>query len=285
VERRLMAAGLSSAPVARFETHSWDGGRIVVNRDFAPLLSAARLDSFDAVMRHGAGQIVRQVGTRWTTRLLLEGDSGLQALYLKRHLRATLRDRVKPLLSLGWPILGARCEWNSLLRFHALGIPTATPVAVGESAGCSFLITEEIPAGRSLLDWTAPPPGQPGWPRHLMRPMIERVAAIARQMHGAGMHHQDFYLNHLIVCGDPEELDIRVIDLGRVRQTARLGWRWIIKDLAQLDFSARALSCSSRLRFLRLYLGRQLTRADRPLIGRIVNKSRRIALHTQKNGL
>jgi heptose I phosphotransferase len=117
------------------------------------------------------------------------------------------------------------------------------------------------------------------------RALLAHVAAIARRMHAAGLHHQDFYLNHFLYCGDPADLDIRVIDLGRVQQRPQLSHRWILKDLAQLDFSARRLSCRDRLRFLRLYLDRPFRPADRWLIRQIMLKSRYIATHTAKNNL
>jgi hypothetical protein len=101
------------------------------------------------------------------------------------------------------------------------------------------------------------------------------------------LHHQDLYLNHVLWCGElvDGEPDLRIIDLGRVRQTRQLSARWIVKDLSQLDFSARRLPCRERLRFLRIYLGRRLTRGDRRLIQRIAWKSSRIARHTRKHGL
>jgi heptose I phosphotransferase len=111
------------------------------------------------------------------------------------------------------------------------------------------------------------------------------MAALARRMHDAGAHHQDFYLNHILWRGEAADLDLRVIDLGRVGFAKELSRRWILKDLAQLDFSARQLSCTERLRFLRLYLGRPFCRADRRLVQRIARKSRRIAAHTSKHGL
>ena len=113
----------------------------------------------------------------------------------------------------------------------------------------------------------------------------DRQSAHARRMHGRGAHHQDFYLNHILWCGEPEHLDLRVIDLGRVGFARRLSRRWIVKDLAQLDYSARGLSCTDRLRFLRLYLGRRFTSADRWLVRRIMWKSRQIAAHTEKHRL
>jgi hypothetical protein len=76
-----------------------------------------------------------------------------------------------------------------------------------------------------------------------------------------------------------------VIDLGRVRRRRRLGRRWIVKDLAQLNFSAPWLSQQDRTQFLTTYLGRPLSATDRPLIRRIERKTAAIARHTRKNHL
>ena len=119
-------------------------------------------------------------------------------------------------------------------------------------------------------------------------------------MHAAGLHHQDFYLTHLMVPLDaicatplpaadrspaPDGLRIQVLDLGRVRWQRRLSRRWIVKDLAQLDYSAPHFAASERMRFLAAYLGRRVETADRALIRRILRKSRAIARHSKKNGL
>jgi hypothetical protein len=89
----------------------------------------------------------------------------------------------------------------------------------------------------------------------------------------------------MLLCDAAGAPDVRVIDLGRVRQRRKLSSRWIIKDLAQLEFSARRLACRDRLRFLRLYLGRSTTPGDRRLIRSVRHKAQRIAAHTVKHGL
>jgi len=123
--------------------------------------------------------------------------------------------------------------------------------------------------------------------------LLDDVAHIARRMHDAGLHHQDFYLTHLLLPDVPDRptggkeggTGIHVIDLGRARYRRRLSRRWIVKDLAQLNYSARLLTHSDRRRFLELYLGRPLTLADRPFVRRIVRKSAAIARHSRKNRL
>jgi heptose I phosphotransferase len=274
---------------AGLEFETWDAGRLHVNRQFCAVLEANFLTTFAALYDLPGGDVVRAIDNRATARVVLSSGGQEQAFYLKRHSSPRLLDRIKPLLHLSLPILGAGHEWRAILRFHATGIPTMTPVAFGEFQSRSLVMTCDLGTDLTLLDWlnnhhracredSADRSG-------LTREITRRVAQIARRMHDCGLSHQDFYLNHLLCCGDPSGLDIRVIDLGRVRSRGRLSQRLIIKDLAQLDFSARRLACSYRLRFLRLYLGRPFRSADRWLIRQIALKSRHIAAHTAKNDL
>jgi heptose I phosphotransferase len=287
-----MPANSSRAPESPIETsfsfEPWDDGRMEVNRKFGLILRANGLTSCAAVFDWSGGESVRRIGARETTRIELRTPDGPMAFYLKRHGPPRWKERVIPLLRLATPIVGARNEWEAIQRFAEAGIPTMTPVAFGMLGSRSFLITQAIEARCNLLEWAEGSAAlQSGSNSSTKRSptvgeLVPRIAAIARRMHAAGLHHQDFYLNHMLLCAED---DVRVIDLGRARQQRRLGRRWIIKDLAQLDFSARHLSCRDRLRFLRLYLGRRLERRDRRMIRTITFKSQRIAAHTAKHGL
>jgi heptose I phosphotransferase len=271
----------------------WDDGRLQVNRQFSHVLEANGLTTCDALLKWPQGQIVRQIKSRSTSRIVLAGNSGEQAFYIKRHGPPRLRERIRPLLNLSWPILGARNEWEAILRFRVAGLPTVTPVAFGELQQHSLVMTQDLGTDFTLIDWVnetadrrqSGESSEPAELPSLKRRLIHRVAAIARQMHECGIHHQDFYLNHMLWLPNDADLDIRLIDLGRVVQTSKRSRRLIIKDLAQLDFSARRLPCSDRLRFLRLYLGRPFRASDRWLIACITRKSRHIAAHTAKHKL
>ncbi|MGH7201974.1 MAG: lipopolysaccharide kinase InaA family protein, partial [Planctomycetaceae bacterium] len=78
---------------------------------------------------------------------------------------------------------------------------------------------------------------------------------------------------------------LHVIDLGRARRRRRLSRRWIVKDLAQLNYSAAGVTRADRLRFVRAYLGRPIREDDRRLLARIGRKTRAIARHSRKNRL
>jgi heptose I phosphotransferase len=274
--------------VKSFAFDDWDGGRLTVNRDFAGLLERHGLTTVEAIANYSGGQVAKNVlRERTTTRIdLPDADGTTRTLYLKRHQRPGLWELVKPLLRLRRPIVGARNEWEAILRFHCVGIATMVPVAIGEAGGRSFLMTQGIERCTKLTAWfKAHPHALHNGELRSLRQIVAGVADVARTMHVAGLHHQDFYLTHLMVPERGPTGPIHVLDLGRVRYQPPLAKRWIVKDLAQLNYSASALSASDRLRFLSRYLGRRPTPADRSLVAGVLRKSRAIARHSRKNGL
>ena len=255
----------------------------MINSAFGELLRRHEWLTFDSIWARTAdAAIAKKMRTdRITLRFTLDDQGGERHFYIKRHVRSSWKEYLKPLFRLTWPILGARNEWNAILDFHEVGLPTMTPVALGESGSNSFLITEALEGCEKLSK--LPPESSPARSASRRAGLIREVAGLARQMHGAGLHHQDFYLGHLMQSQqDPSRLYI--IDLGRVRKQKKLARRWIVKDLAQLDFSADA-SNAERLRFLREYLGRPLTTGDKSLIASIAAKKAAISRHSRKNRL
>lgn len=272
-----------------FEFETWDAGRLTVNRECADVFRANGLTTFDSLMNYAGGTVAKNVlRERTTTRFDILNRHGVsQAFYIKRHGRPPWKEYVKPLFRLTTPILGARNEWNAILRFHELGIPTMVPVCLGDDGKTSFLVTRSLEGFQKLSEWmtshlaSLPKNGDIA----KVRGILHRVAEIARTMHNAGLHHQDFYLTHLLLPLDESAAGIHVIDLGRVRSKQTLGTRWIVKDLAQLNYSAHCVSRSDRKRFLNAYLGHRTTRQDRRLLTRIEKKSQAIARHSRKNSL
>ena len=305
--------------VSRFELEHWDDGRLVVNHAFANLLRSQHWTTFGVIWaRTAEAAVAKNLRTdRVTLRFTLDDAGRARTFYIKRHGRSAWKEYLKPLLSLRWPILGARNEWNALLAFHEAGLPTMTPVAVGQHGSNSFLITEALENCTKLSELTRDSDSDPamreeGSPvdasrRHDSesfptetrqspeplgrdrRSLVERVAQTTQRMHRAGLHHQDYYLGHLLLpnaAATGEAPDrIYVIDLGRVRQQRPLSRRWIVKDLAQLNYSARDASLTERVRFLREYLGRKIGPTDKRLIATIAAKTAAIARHSRKNSL
>src|SRR5262245_28897310 len=171
-----------------------DSGRLRINRRFRPVLEAGGLATFEALFHFPKGQIVRAVGGRSTARIVLADSEGQQWFYLKRHEPPRLLEKLKPLLHFSRPILGARNEWEALLRFHAAGIPTMVPVAFGESGGRSLVMTQDLRTDRTLLDlgdeihvWRGARGARPAASdAELEHQLTAQVAQIARRMHSAG---------------------------------------------------------------------------------------------------
>ena len=275
-----------------FEFEDWDDGRLRINRQFADVLRHNALTTFRALMDDAVGEVAKNLlCERVTSRLDLTDASGFQhGFYIKRHQPVPWKEYVKPLLRLTRPILGAGNEWNAILNFHQAGINTMRPGARGRSRGRSFVTTQAIDGCDKLSDWMEHHfgngnSGDGSQNNALKRRVIDEVAAMARRMHACGLHHQDFYLTHLLLPRENSGQGIHVIDLGRARRLHRLSNRWIVKDLAQLNYSARQFSDTDRRQFLQTYFGRPVRETDASFLHRIRRKTERIARHSRKNRL
>jgi len=261
---------------------TWDGGRLAVNLTFAPLLEVAGLTTVAAFMEFDGGEVAKSaVVDRRTDRIQLTGQGDEFVGFLKRHRRPRWSEYLKACLRLTRPTLGARGEWEAIWRFHEAGLPTMTPVAFGEDHAGSFVLTESLEPARKLSALAIEPTLEAASRHRLVR----EVADLARRMHDAGLHHQDFYLGHLLCRLDQPHEPVYVLDLGRARRLRRLGSRWIIKDLAQLHYSSGILTATDRLRFMTKYLGRPPGDADQRFLERVARKSEAIALHSRKHRL
>ncbi len=180
-------------------------------------------------------------------------------------LQATLAegDKIRWHVKLYQPCRGpcpATVEADAIRLLQRSGIPTVPLIAYGVAAdGRGCLITDDL-RGFSAADKLL----QSGFPAQRLVP---RLAALAAQLHNAGLHHRDLYLCHFFVLpvaldkGDEPPMDIRLIDAGRVRRLPRWPWtrRWIVKDLSQFWYSAGkiGLTTAQRAQWLDEYLRRR----------------------------
>ena len=259
-----------------------DGGRLRVARAFVPLLRENGLATFDAVMAWSRGSLMRSVPGRSTVRIELKSPlGGSQVAFLKRYEPAYLTAGKRFLRFLHWPGTEdeALNEWQAIHALRAAGFNTAEPIAVGQSRSLgavtrSFLLTAEIASGIAAHDYAhaleAPP----------RRQLALQVAELTRRFHDAGFVHKDCYLSHLFVVERAAGRTLFFIDLQRVAKPRWVRRRWLIKDLAQLAYSAQLAGATSRdlLAFAHTYFGRtNLTPADRRLLSSILRRVQ--ALH------
>jgi len=269
--------------------------RITVNEAFIPILQDSGLVNFGSVFRPDVGERLDKANIgSWRQRLrveLTELGGKQRTLYVKRYETPPLGEQLRrmflcrPVHSAAW------WEWRNIGRVAAAGVPTLTPVALGEKMRGiferrSFVVTEAIP-GESLERWVPAhlgPGGDVDWRER--RRLVEGLAFLVRTLHGARLIHRDLYLSHIFISHNRDGRAVfRLIDLQRVFRPVLRWRRWQVKDLSALDYSTpiRCVPTTERIRFMRHYLGvSRLRPQDRSLIRRIVARTRRITRRDRK---
>ena len=253
-------------------------------------LRANRLDSLEALFTVGRGETLGKPGLapwRERIRLTLTDDGHERTFYLKRftnppgHARREVRRSGSGALSV------AGMEWAWMNALTRDGIACVRPVAFGQELARgrerrSAILTEAVP-GKSLEAWMSE------WnqaDRAVIRRLSAPVAELIARLHNAGYIHRDLYLAHVFFDPTaPPEKSLHLIDLQRVRRPTGRFRRWIVKDLAALNYSApaRLVSRSDRLRWLKRYLGTsKLDASARRLAYRVIGKTFTVARHDRR---
>lgn len=208
------------------------------------------------------GDVYRELDGRRTLRFELNG----KGYFLKLHRGVGWGEIFKNLMQARLPILGAAHEKAAIEALQAVDVGTMTTAAFGQRGSnpakqLSFIITDAIEPSVSLedlaIEWRKTPPSLVQ-----KRALFDAVCRMTRKMHGAGVNHRDFYICHFLLR-DREftrEPDLAIIDLHRALIHRQLPYRWRLKDLASLYYSAFdvPLTLRDKLRFIRDYSGRPL---------------------------
>ncbi|WP_459556669.1 protein kinase family protein [Lacunimicrobium album] len=272
----------------------WDNGRLMIKQSFSELFDGHSLTSFSSLMNQpelASAKAARK--DRLTYRFELSSPAGVRVFYLKWHGRAPWKDYVKPWLQGKTAIVGAWNEWQAMHHFEAAGVASMKPVAYGEHHAESFVIIEGLEGYTKLSDLLKKHPVS-AFQTSAVYELIDTLAAQTAKMHAANLHHQDYYLGHLLVenCFERCLIDgvtwttaptLRVIDLGRALRQRSMIRRWIVKDLAQLDYSARECPAEWRERFWTTYCHSLNYSDTNGLLKAIQSKSSRIATHSRKH--
>ncbi len=197
------------------------------------------------------------------------------SVYLKRHYRLPVWDRVRALVHPSGRYSPASAEWAHLESARGLGINVPEVVAVGERIGPwgglqSYLMVAElvdqsplheaIPALAASMD--------PAAFERLKRALIVEMAQVVARLHAARAFHKDLYLCHFFLPsggfqpgGDGRRLCL--IDLHRLAIHRWSKVRWRCKDLGQLLYSTEGVVGvvdRDRLRFWKHYRRRMRLR-------------------------
>ena len=147
---------------------------------------------FEELM-HVQGDVYRDVKGRRTVKF----ERGGQHYFIKAHQRASIIEWLKSLLSLKWPVLGARPEWLGIEAFNRVDVPTMTIAGKGMrgwipgSAG-SFIVTESFENSISLEELLQRQEsfGEPQRNR-LKRHLIPKLGELSRRLHEGGRPHPE----------------------------------------------------------------------------------------------
>lgn len=148
----------------------------------------------------------------------------------------------------------AAAEWANNAALRQAGVPTPTPLALGERrvAGLfwrrSVLVLEAIRPALSLTRFLETEPRAAR-----RRAAFDRLAEAVARMHRAGYHHRDLHAGNILIrAGEPDPRPL-ITDLHEARHHRALPRERRVDDLARLSGSVHATP-RERLRFLRRYL-------------------------------
>ncbi|MBN2216588.1 MAG: hypothetical protein JW719_04355 [Pirellulales bacterium] len=277
-----------------------DDGCLWLDRRWREPLARAGLERFGQVMHGSEGHCLRAMADRENWWLQLPAaDPEANRFYLKKHHVRTWESRVRARLGKGPGQTAAGIEARNIRRLAREGIDTMRLVAFGQRLDKngtveSLVMTEELTGFEPLDDFVirrfTGGPLDRTRPRRAaddeLRTLIRRVAELVSRFHAAGYNHRDLYCCHLFVREPrPGRFELRLIDLQRVEHRRRWRRRWIVKDLAQLAYSAPRgrIKAAHKMAFLRDYLGvTKLGPREKRFIRRVVAKQQRME---RKKGL
>lgn len=192
-------------------------------------------------------------------RVVYRADLPEGSVYVKHFLVPNFRAKARQWFRSG----KGRNEGRRAAKLEAIGVPTITPVALGERRVRRFLlenylVTKEIAHTLPLDEFVERrlplmPLDRQG---RLRRDLARVLADLTARLHDAGFVHQDFHPGNLLIRIEADDsLRLAVIDLDALRSTRRLSWADVRENLALLNhyFWSRC-NRSDRYRFLTAYL-------------------------------
>jgi len=260
-----------------------DDGAMWLDARYRATMEQVGLATFEAFLHGHGGRCLRALPDRENWRIE-QPTFASRPLFLKKHHVRSWYSWLRARLGLGPNQTSGRIEAHNARRLAAQGIPVMEVVGFGEKLRAnglveSFVLTEELQGYRSLdhlLPVRFPQIGRAGRRDPDFRRLIGMLAALVARLHRAGYNHRDLYCCHFFLREPaPGQFELRLIDLQRVQHRRWFRWRWLVKDLAQLGWSAtrEGISYTQQMAFLRAYLGvKRLRPCDKRLIRAVLGK-------------
>ena len=275
--------------------HRVEREQMILNGDYHDLMRYLGFNCFESVWRYRGGVAIKNIKERSVIciRILIHGKE--KYLYLKRHNPEYigLRRLVMQLFP-KWVLSQGRKEFENICDFRKCNLPTVVPLAAGEKFVRffwveSFLITEDFAPFISLEyllrdhpEFLMGPEGE-----YRKRILIKEIALFARRMHQSGFNHRDFNATHILLHYETgsDMPKIALFDLQRVDRKRFLRYRWMIKTLAELNYTMpeKLFDTKDRLCLLLSYKRKNKLYAwDRLQWLWIKRKTARIKRHNEK---
>lgn len=268
---------------------------LIINREFVNVLARNRLNTLERMFEYRGGEVIKDIGIRTVTRIALTIDGNVRHFYLKRHYgeKMWFRGWGSP-SGIGRGVSQGLLEFDNICRFRRANVSTPVPVAAGQRRiqwprVQSLVMTEDFRPYISLEKLLESRPevfqGEESKTRKVL--LLREIADLARRMHEGGFNHRDFNGTHVLLRYATEDRPpaTALFDLQRIDRKKFPRFRWIIKSLAELNYSLpeTVFSAEDR-RFLFLcYKNRSSPGLwDRFQMFWIRRKTERIKRHTRK---
>ena len=192
-------------------------------------------------------------------RVVYRADLPQGSVFVKHFLVPSWREMLRQWFRRG----KGRNEGRRALKLAGIGVPTITPIALGEQRKRNFLfenylITPAIPDSMPLDQFVEEslPKWEPIRQAKIRQALAFALGELTAYLHEAGFVHQDFHPGNLLVRLDEDDRPtLAMIDLDALRVRRNLDWNDAKANLALLDhyFWTRS-GRSDRMRFLKTYL-------------------------------
>ena len=214
-------------------------------------------------------------------RVVYRVDLAEGSVFVKHFLVPSWRSMIRQWLRRG----KGRNEGIRTRYLDGIGVPTITPIALGEQRKRKFLlenylITSEIAGALPLNEFVEnrlPALPEPRRTR-IRQALAEALAIMTARLHHAGFVHQDFHPGNILVrLEDDDRPELAMIDLDALRVCPKVTWAIAQRNLALLNhyFWLRS-NRSDRQRFFVHYLhARTVVPPDPESLARGIERSTR----------
>jgi len=194
-------------------------------------------------------------------------------VFIKRQENHFCRDR----RSFFRPISTFRREFQNILTFQKLGIPTLEPVYFGERIlrgnVQAILVTKALDSFQSL---ESPEYQSLSKLEPLCRVnLVSAIAEAIRRMHDNKIQHNCLYAKHVFMkINQDKSVDVRLIDLEKAKRSF-FRRAAMLRDLGTLHRHTKGWRSSDRLRFLLAYMQEsKMSRTSKAILAHVLDETR-----------